>query len=227
MIRRSALALATLFAALFISGCGATKEDFLGPEQSWTNLTSEQHAIVSSLSLTTNSSHDPGIAALAAKGYSPIEIVQFGNSYQMAMVPCGNRDLDDCKNEVWPTNAQPFVVFDLGGVQADNRLNLAGTNSLLYPAGPKHNEHYSIRCNLVTMQAAPPASTSPAPSASSVQDSGLSITTVNEMGELGEQVASKVAPIKLNGDYPVTKLTLASGNVYGCVLDYVRVGALQ
>lgn len=223
MIRRSVLALAALFIALSVSGCGVGKEDLLGPEKSWTNLTSEQHTIVSNLSFTANSSHDPGIAALSAKGYSPIEIAQSGADYRMVMVPCGGKKLEDCQNQVQPTNDMPYVVFGLGGQQAGNQLNLAGTNYLLYPSGPRHNEHYSIRCNLITMQDAPSAS----PSTGSSQISGLSEATVGEMAELGSQVAAKVAPIRLDGDYPVTQLTLGSGNVYGCVLDYIEVGALN
>lgn len=217
MNRRSVYGiLSALIAALVLSGCGVTKEDVLGPEKGWENFTSEQQMIVSDMAAPNNSAYDAGVAAMTGADYVPLEIVQLGTSYTAAFGVCGKLPHDDCLRLALPTSEQPYVMFDLTGKPADNVLDFTGTSYLLYPAGPTHNEHYSIRCDMAELKT------------EVSRISGLSPATVDELAELGAQVADKVAPIEnVFGDQPETNLTVTSGNVYACSLAYEEVGALQ
>lgn len=202
-----------LFFAATLSGCGVSKESFFGPETSWDNTTSFQKLVVSDMAAPTSPTYDPGVAALVAKGYKALEVSQFGDEHSVGFFACGDYNDVDCQDKAVPTNESPYVISVLSAAPTDDTLLFSGRSYLLYPAGNEHNEHYSIRCDILR-------------TAASATTSGITTTLVADMPELGGLVAEKVAPIKVSGDYPVTNLEVR-GSIYGCVLDYQSYGALR
>jgi hypothetical protein len=205
--RNSVTTLIGLLVALVLAGCGVTKEDFLGPELNRDYVTSNQQLIMSA-------ARTPSFSELNDKGYQAVEIDQSGDDHMVAFAVCGDKNIVDCTNDVQPTSDLPYVMVGLAERPTDATVPFAGASYLLYPAGPTHNEHYSVRCDVVTTASTETSAT------------GVTSALVNDLAELGVQVADKVAPIEITYDQPVTNLTV-NGNTYACVLAYEPFAGLN